>query len=185
MQSSMLYFSALTIFKPITIISGILGLLSFLVVFLVICLRNRKIYRSTLYIKSRYLLPYLRFKKTLLNIVNVMCIQETKTFVEFQAIKSSFPVPYMRKCFTPTDLSFCFMVFFLISCYEIEYNITCQVRLIKRHIRFFSKSHFGIWWCCKLWQVFFTDFLSRFVMSTNLGVILTRITIINLACTHV
>lgn len=70
-----------------------------------------------------------------------MCIQETKTFVEFQAIKSSFPVPYMRKCFTPTDLSFCLMVFFLISCYEIEYNITCQVRLIKRHIRFFSKSH--------------------------------------------
>lgn len=137
-------FSALTIYKPTTIISGILGLLSFLVVFLVICLRNRKIYRSTLYIKSRYLLPYLRFKKTLLNIVNVMCIQETKTFVEFQAIKSSFPVPYMRKCFTPTDLSFCFMFFFLISCYEIEYNITCQVRLIKRHIRFFSKSHFGI-----------------------------------------
>lgn len=185
MQSSMLYFSALTIFKPTTIISGILGLLSFLVVFLVICLRNRKIYRSTLYIKSRYLLPSLRFKKTLLNSVYVMCIQETKTFVEFQAIKSSFPVPYMRKCFTPTDLSFCFMFFFLISCYEIEYNITCQVRLIKRHIRFFSKSHFGIWWCCKLWQFFITDFLSRFVMSTNLGVILTRITIINLACTHV
>lgn len=155
MQSSMLYFSALTIFKPTTIISGILGLLSFLVVFLFICLRNRKIYRSTLYIKSRYLLPYLRFKKTLLNIVNVMCIQETKTFVEFQAIKSRFPVPYMRKCFTPTDLLLCFMLFFLISCYEIEYNITCQVRLIKRHIRFFSKSHFGIWWCCKVWQVFF------------------------------
>lgn len=64
-----------------------------------------------------YLLPYLRFKKTLLNSVYVMYIQETKTFVEFQAIKSSFPVPY---------------------------NITCQVRLIKRHIRFFSKSHFGI-----------------------------------------
>lgn len=59
-----------------------------------------------------YLLPYLRFKKTLLNSVYVMYIQETKTFVEFQAIKSSFPVPYMRKCFTPTDLSFCLMVFF-------------------------------------------------------------------------
>lgn len=86
----MFYFSALTIFKPTTIISGILGLLSFLVVFLVICLRNRKIYRSTLYIKSRYVLPSLRFKKTLLNSVYVMCIQETKTFVEFQAIKSSF-----------------------------------------------------------------------------------------------
>lgn len=106
---------------------------------------NRKIYRSTLHIKSRYLLPYLRFKKTLLNSVYVMCIQETKTFVKFQAIKSSFPVSYMRKCFTPTALLFCFIyLFFLISCYEIEYNITCQVRLIKRHIRFFSKSHFGI-----------------------------------------
>lgn len=160
MQSSMFYFSALTIFKPTTIISGILGLLSFLIVFLFICLRNRKIYRSTLYIKSRYLLHYSRFKKTLLNSVYVMCIQETKTFVEFQAIKSSFPVSYMRKCFTPTALLFCFMFcfFFFISCYEIEYNITCQVRLIKRHIRFFSKSHFGIWWCCKLWQVFFYRF---------------------------
>lgn len=104
----MLYFSALTIFKPTTIISGILGLLSFLVVFLVICLRNRKIYRSTLYIKSRYLLPSLRFKKTLLNSVYVMCIQETKTFVEFQAIKSSF-----RFHITPTDLLFCFMGFFV------------------------------------------------------------------------
>lgn len=146
MQSSMFYFSALTIFKPTTIISGILGLLSFLIVFLFICLRNRKIYRSTLYIKSRYLLHYSRFKKTLLNSVYVMCIQETKTFVKFQAIKSSFPVSYMRKCFTPTALLFCFMFcfVFLISCYEIEYNITCQVRLIKRHIRFFSKSHFGI-----------------------------------------
>lgn len=159
MQSSMFYFSALTIFKPTTIISGILGLLSFLIVFLFICLRNRKIYRSTLYIKSRYLLHYSRFKKTLLNSVYVMCIQETKTFVEFQAIESSFPVSYMRKCFTPTALLFCFIyLFFLISCYEIEYNITCQVRLIKRHIRFFSKSHFGIWWCCKLWQVFFYRF---------------------------
>lgn len=160
MQSSMLYFSALTIFKPTTIISGILGLLSFLVVFLVICLRNRKIYRSTLYIKSRYLLHYSRFKKTLLNSVYVMYIQETKTFVEFRAIKSSFRFHtlYMRKCFTPTDLLLCFMGFFLISCYEIEYNITCQVRLIKRHIRFFSKSHFGIWWCCKVWQVFFYRF---------------------------
>lgn len=57
-------------------------------------------------------MPYSRFKKTLLNSVYVMCIQETKTFVEFQAIKSRFPVPYMRKCFTPTDLLFCFMGFF-------------------------------------------------------------------------
>lgn len=139
MQSSMFYFSALTIFKPTTIISGILGLLSFLVVFLVICLRNRKIYRSTLYIKSRYLLHYSRFKKTLLNSVYVMCIQETKTFVEFRAIKSSF------RFHIYSDRPFIlFYGFFFISCYEIEYNITCQVRLIKRHIRFFSKSHFGI-----------------------------------------
>lgn len=185
MQSSMLYFSALTIFKPTTIISGILGLLSFLVVFLFICLRNHKIYRSTLYIKSRYLLHYSRFKKTLLNSVYVMCIQETKTFVEFRAIKSSFRFHIWENVLLRPTFYFVLWVFFLVSCYEIEYNITCQVRLIKRHIRFFSKSHFGIWWCCKLWQFFITDFLSRFVMSTNLGVILTRITIINLACTHV
>lgn len=158
MQSSMFYFSALTIFKPTTIISGILGLLSFLVVFLFICLRNRKIYRSTLYIKSRYLLPYLRFKKTLLNSVHVMCVQETKTFVEFQAIKSSFRFHIWENVLLRPTFYFVLCFVFFISCYEIEYNITCQVRLIKRHIRFFSKSHFGIWWCCKLWQVFFYRF---------------------------
>lgn len=158
MQSSMFYFSALTIFKPTTIISGILGLLSFLIVFLFICLRNRKIYRSTLYIKSRYLLPYSRFKKTLLNSVYVMYIQETKTFVEFQAIKSSFRFHIWENVLLRPTFYFFLWFFFLVSCYEIEYNITCQVRLIKRHIRFFSKSHFGIWWCCKLWQVFFYRF---------------------------
>lgn len=40
-----------------------------------------------------------------------MCIQEMKTFFECQAIKSSFPVQYMRKCWSPTDLLFCFMYF--------------------------------------------------------------------------
>lgn len=142
MQSSMLYFSALTIFKPTTIISGILGLLSFLVVFLVICLRNRKIYRSTLYIKSRYLLPYSRFKKTLLNSVYVLYIQETKTFVEFQAIKSSFRFHIWENVLLRPTFYFVLCFVFLISCYEIEYNITCQVRLIKRHIRFFLQISF-------------------------------------------
>lgn len=119
MQSSMLYFSALTIFKPTTIISGILGLLSFLVVFLFICLRNHKIYRSTLYIKSRYLLHYSRFKKTLLNSVYVMCIQETKTFVEFRAIKSSFRFHIWENVLLRPTFHFVLWGFF--SCYEIEY----------------------------------------------------------------
>lgn len=73
--------------------------------------------------------------------------------------------------------------------YEIEYIITSKVRTSYKTSHFFFQDlTLFIWWCCKLWQFFFLPISKVHVglpSQRTCWVILTRIMIINSACTYV